>query len=191
MVRLNKEAVALLVVDVQEKFVPVLFEAERLIAACRLLIGGTRLLGVPIFVTEQNPDKLGRTVTELQDALGDAYCPIAKMTFSAFGSEEFRRTFAASGRTQLLLCGIETHVCVWQTALDALELGYEVFIAEDATTARHAFLWRSGVQSCVEAGAVRVNAEAALFELLGTAEHPQFRQVQALVKALAPSIYSR
>jgi isochorismate hydrolase len=88
-----------------------------------------------------------------------------------------------------LLCGIEAHVCVWQTVQDALALGYEVFVAEDAVTSRYAFLWRSGMQCCVEAGARRTNAEMALFELLGSAEHPQFRAVQSLVKELAPRIY--
>ncbi len=189
MQRLRPESVALLIVDVQEKFVPVLFEPDRLIAACQLLIGGAKALGIPIFVTEQNPEKLGLTVAELREALGDAYRPIAKMEFSAFGSEEFRRAFGASGRTQLLLCGIEAHVCVWQTVQDALALGYEVFVAEDAVTSRYAFLWRSGVQCCVEAGARRTNAEMAFFELLGSAEHPQFRAVQSLVKELAPRIY--
>jgi hypothetical protein len=189
MQRLQPESVALLVVDVQEKFVPVLFEPDRLIAACQLLIGGAKALGIPVFVTEQNPEKLGLTVAELREALGDAYRPIAKMEFSAFGSEEFRRAFGASGRTQLLLCGIEAHVCVWQTVQDALALGYEVFVAEDAVTSRYAFLWRSGVQCCVEAGARRTNAEMALFELLGSAEHPQFRAVQSLVKELTPRLY--
>lgn len=189
MQRLQLNGVALVVVDVQEKFVPALFEIDRMVAACRLLIGGAKLLNIPIFVTEQNPERLGPTVAELREALGDDYKPFAKMCLSAVACDEFRRAFAASGRTQLLICGIETHACIWQTVQDALDLGYEVFVAEDATTSRYEFLWRSGVQCCVEAGAKRTNAEMALFELLKTAEHPQFRAVQALVKDLAPRIY--
>jgi len=189
MARLNLDEVVLVVVDVQERFLPVLFEPQRTIAACKLLINGAKVLGVPLLVTEQLPEKLGATVLELREALGDAYKPIVKAEFSVFANKTFRRAFAELGRSQLLLCGIEAHVCIRQTTLDALALGYEVFIAEDAVSSRYEFLWRSGVQSCVEAGATRINAEAALFELLATAEHTQFRTVQTFVKETAPRIY--
>lgn len=189
MARLNEDEAVLVVVDVQERFMPVLFDAERLIGACRLLVGGAKILGLPILVTEQLPDKLGLTTQELREALGDDYRPIVKAEFSAFANETFRRTFASTGRTQLIVCGIEAHVCIRQTVLDALDLGYDVFVVEDAVSARYEFLWRSGVQSCVEAGARRTNAEAVLFELMKTAEHKRFREVQAIVKELAPQIY--
>jgi nicotinamidase-related amidase len=189
MARLNLNEAILVVVDVQEKFMPVLFEPQRLVSACQLLIGGAKILGLPILVTEQLPEKLGPTVTELREVLGSDYRPIIKAEFSAFANESFRRTFAAIERTQLILCGIEAHVCIRQTTLDALALGYEVFLVEDAVSSRYEFLYRSGVQSCVEAGAKRTNAEAVLFELMATAEHPQFREVQNLVKSLAPKIY--
>ena len=189
MARLNLNEAVLVVVDVQERFMPVLFEPQRLVSACQLLIGGAKILGLPVLVTEQLPEKLGPTVTELREVLGSDYRPIIKAEFSAFANESFRRTFAATGRTQLILCGIEAHVCIRQTTLDALALGYEVFLVEDAVSSRYEFLYRSGVQSCLEAGARRTNAEAVLFELMATAEHPQFREVQNLVKSLAPKIY--
>lgn len=189
MSRLNENEAVLVIVDVQERFMPVLFEPKRLVEACRLLISGAKILGLPILVTEQLPEKLGSTVQELKEVLGDNYRPIVKAEFSAFANETFRRTFASTGRTQLIVCGIEAHVCIRQTILDALDLGYDVFVVEDATSARYEFLWRSGVQSCVEAGAKRVNAEAVLFELMKTAEHNRFREVQAIVKELAPQIY--
>jgi nicotinamidase-related amidase len=189
MARLNLNEAVLVVVDVQERFMPVLFEPQRLISACQLLIGGAKILGLPILVTEQLPEKLGPTVTELREVLGSDYRPIIKAEFSAFANESFRRTFAATGRTQLILCGIEAHVCIRQTTLDALALGYDVFLVEDAVSSRYEFLYRSGVQSCVEAGAKRTNAEAVLFELMATAEHPQFHEVQNLVKSLALKIY--
>jgi nicotinamidase-related amidase len=189
MARLNLNEAILVVVDVQEKFMPVLFEPQRLVSACQLLIGGAKILGLPILVTEQLPEKLGPTVNELREVLGSDYRPIIKAEFSAFANESFRRTFAATERTQLILCGIEAHVCIRQTTLDALALGYEVFLVEDAVSSRYEFLYRSGVQSCVEAGAKRTNAEAVLFELMATAEHPQFREVQNLVKLLALKIY--
>lgn len=189
MARLNENEAVLVVVDVQERFLPVLFEVERFIGACRLLIGGAKILGLPILVTEQLPDKLGPTTQELREALREDYQPIVKAEFSAFANETFRRTFASTGRTQLIVCGIEAHVCIRQTVLDALELGYDVFVVEDAISARYEFLWRSGVQSCVEAGAKRINAESVLFELMKTAEHKRFREVQAIVKEIAPQIY--
>ena len=189
MARLNLNEAVLVVVDVQERFMPVLFEPQRLVSACQLLIGGAKILGLPVLVTEQLPEKLGPTVTELREVLGSDYRPIIKAEFSAFANESFRRAFAATGRTQLILCGIEAHVCIRQTTLDALDLGYDVFLVEDAISSRYEFLYRSGVQSCLEAGARRTNAEAVLFELMTTAEHPQFREVQNLVKSLAPKIY--
>jgi len=189
MARLNLNEAVLVVVDVQERFMPVLFEPQRLVSACQLLIGGAKILGLPVLVTEQLPEKLGPTVTELREVLGSDYRPIVKAEFSAFANESFRRAFAATGRTQLILCGIEAHVCIRQTTLDALDLGYDVFLVEDAISSRYEFLYRSGVQSCLEAGARRTNAEAVLFELMTTAEHPQFREVQNLVKSLAPKIY--
>jgi len=189
MARLNLNEAVLVVVDVQERFMPVLFEPQRLVSACQLLIGGAKILGLPVLVTEQLPEKLGPTVTELREVLGSDYRPIVKAEFSAFANESFRRAFAATGRTQLILCGIEAHVCIRQTTLDALDLGYDVFLVEDAISSRYEFLYRSGVQSCVEVGARRTNAEAVLFELMATAEHPQFREVQNLVKSLAPKIY--
>ncbi|MFN3423009.1 MAG: isochorismatase family protein [Armatimonadota bacterium] len=189
MARLNENEAVLVVVDVQDRFMPVLFNVERFIKACRLLIGGAKILGLPILVTEQLPDKLGPTTQELREALGEDYRPIVKAEFSAFANETFRRTFASTGRTQLIVCGIEAHVCIRQTVLDALDLGYDVFVVEDAVSARYEFLWRSGVQSCVEAGARRTNAEAVLFELMKTAEHNRFHEVQAIVKETAPQIY--
>jgi nicotinamidase-related amidase len=189
MTRLNENEAVLVVVDVQDRFMPVLFNAERFIKACRLLIGGAKMLGLPILVTEQLPEKLGPTIQELREALGEDYRPIVKAEFSAFANETFRRTFASTGRTQLIVCGIEAHVCIRQTVLDALNLGYDVFVVEDAISARYEFLWRSGIQSCVEAGAWRTNAESVLFELMRTAEHERFREVQAIVKEIAPQIY--
>jgi nicotinamidase-related amidase len=96
MARLNLNEAILVVVDVQEKFMPVLFEPQRLVSACQLLIGGAKILGLPILVTEQLPEKLGPTVTELREVLGSDYRPIIKAEFSAFANESFRRTFAAT-----------------------------------------------------------------------------------------------
>lgn len=189
MARLNENEAVLVVIDVQERFMPVLFEARRFIEACKLLVGGAKILGLPVLVTEQLPEKLGPTLQELREVLGDDYRPIVKAEFSAFANETFRRTFASTGRNQLIVCGIEAHVCIRQTVLDALDLGYDVFVAEDATSARYEFLWKSGIQSCIEAGAKRTNSEAVLFELMKTAEHSRFREVQAIVKELAPKIY--
>lgn len=189
MARLNLQEAVLVIVDVQERFLPVLFQVERVIAACKLLASGAKLLELPIIVTEQLPEKLGQTVPELREVLGSDYRPIIKSEFSAFANEAFRRAFASTGRSQLLLCGIEAHVCIRQTTLDALDLGYEVFLVEDAVSSRYEFLYRSGVQSCLEAGAIRTNAEAALFELMGTAEHPQFQKLQDFVKSISPQIY--
>lgn len=171
----------LLVVDVQEKFLPVLFEADRLLQNCAIAIRAARILGVPVLVTEQYPQGLGPVVAPLRDALGD-FAPIEKVAFSCFGCVEFAEKLADLGRTTLLLTGIETHVCVLQTALAGLRQGYDVHALADATTSRAAQNWQWGLERMRQAGAVITSTEMTLFELLGEAGTEEFRAVQTLLK---------
>ncbi|MBN1475652.1 hydrolase [Candidatus Sumerlaeota bacterium] len=176
---LDPARTALVVIDVQERLMPVIEGGERVIERCRRLIEGFQILGLPILVTEQYPRGLGPTVPALREALGEAQI-IEKREFSACGCEEFLR--ASEGHGQLLLCGVETHVCVGQTAHEALEAGHQVHIAADAVGSRHLENRQIGLEKMRASGAVISTTEIALFELLRTSAHPQFKAISRLIQ---------
>jgi nicotinamidase-related amidase len=175
---------ALLVIDVQERLTPALPEAARIIWNCRRLLSGAEILGVRAWVTEQNPDKLGPTTPEL--AAHRTEPAAAKMAFSCGACGEIYAAWRQHGIERVLLCGIETHVCVAQTALDLLAAGYEVYVAADAVGARAALDHDIALRRLESSGAVLTTVEAALFEWCGQAGTPEFRQISALVKEPAP-----
>jgi len=174
---LDRDRAALVVVDVQEAFRPAVLEFERTTAAVDRLARGARILGLPLVVTEQYPKGLGRTVTELGEAL-DGVEAIEKVCFSAAAADGFD----LDGRDQALICGIETHVCVSQTAHDLLDRGVEVHVARDAVSSRSAENRELGLHKMEGSGAVLTSVETALFELVGAADSYEFKQIQRLVK---------
>ena len=178
--RLRREETVLLVIDVQEKLLPVMLEAERVARNCALLITAARRLDLPVIVTEQYPARLGATVGPLREALGE-FTPIEKLRFSAL-VPPVQALLEGSGRRTILLAGIEGHVCVLQTALDLLEAGYTVFGASDAISSRQAWNRASGWERMRSAGAVPASTESAIFELLGEAGTPDFKALQPLIK---------
>lgn len=179
--RLRQADCTVVVVDIQGRLAELMQGREELYEQVRRLAGGARCLGLPLLVTEQNPAKLGATRAELAEALAGAPV-IAKMTFSCAGEPAFMAALAATGRGQVLLCGIETHVCLWQTVADLLAQGYQVFVAADAVSSRTAQNRELGLARMRQAGAVLVSTEMALMELMRTAEHPQFREVLKLIR---------
>jgi nicotinamidase-related amidase len=180
-VKLERERAALVVVDVQEAFRPAVLDFDKVVSNVGVLVQGARALGLPVLVTEQYPQGLGATVPEVARHL-DAVEPIEKVCFSAADSERFGAALADSGREQVLLCGIESHVCVSQTADDLLAEGREVHVARDAVSSRTAQNRELGLQKMERAGAVITSVEAALFELLRAAGTPEFKEIQRLVK---------
>jgi nicotinamidase-related amidase len=170
---LVRDRAALVVVDVQEafraysSFAPV---AE----SCAKLLTGARILGLPVMVTEQYPKGLGHTAPEV-GLEGER--PIEKTVFSAARAGGFD----LAGREQAIVCGIETHVCVSQTAHDLLGRGIEVHVPADAVGSRHELDYERGLERLERAGAVVSTVEAALFELLGRAGTPEFKAVQKLI----------
>jgi nicotinamidase-related amidase len=176
--KLDRDRAALLVVDVQEAFRRALPEFEEVAAATETLVRGAGAMGVPVVVTEQYPQGLGRTVDRVAHALPDGTRPLEKVRFSAAEAEGFD----LSGRDQALVCGIETHVCVNQTVLDLLADGVGVQVATDAVGSRSPANRSLGLERMERAGAAMTSVETALFELLGGADAPEFKQVQALVK---------
>jgi nicotinamidase-related amidase len=174
---LERERAALVVVDVQEAFRPAVQDFDQVAAETAKLIDGARALGLPIVVTEQYPKGLGNTAAEIADHL-DGVVPVEKVCFSAARADGFD----LGGRDQVLLCGIEAHVCVSQTAHDLLERGVEVHVVRDAVASRTAANRDVGLHKMEHSGAILTSVETALFELVGAAGSDEFKQVQRLVK---------
>ena len=170
---LNRDRAALVVVDVQEAFRP--YESFAGVAdACAKLVQAARILDLPTTVSEQYPKGLGHTAPEVD--LGEE-TPIEKSVFSAARADGFD----LAGRNQVIVCGIETHVCVSQTVHDLLGQGVEVHVPADAVGSRHVIDYERGLERLERAGAVVTTVEAALFELLERAGTPEFKAVQKLI----------
>lgn len=168
---------ALVVVDVQEAFRKALPEFERVAETSATLVQGAAELGIPIIVTEQYPKGLGSTVAEVADHLPEGTVAVEKVRFSAAEADGFE----LGGRDQVLVCGIETHVCVNQTVCDLLADGIEAHVATDAVGSRTEANRELGLSKMERAGATLTSVETALFELLGGSDAPEFKRVQALV----------
>lgn len=182
MPRLRPENTLLLVIDVQERLAPLIADDARVRAKAAALAEGCRLLDVPLVVTEQYPKGLGRTVAHLQSAVEAAGGVLEKTAFSCAADEAIRARIEAAGRPNVLLAGIEAHICVLQTALDLLESGHDVYVVEDAVGARERVDKEAGLARARRAGATPATVEMALFELMGHSRHARFKDVQALIK---------
>lgn len=178
---LKLEDTVLLVIDVQGKLAQLMHGKEELFSNVGLMIQGAQVLEVPILLTEQYPKGLGPTVPEIAELLPDVE-PITKTAFSCCGEKTFNEAFANLERRQALLVGIETHVCVWQTAHDLLESEYEVHVAADAVSSRHPGNKEIGLQKMRDAGVEITCVESALFELMRVAEGSKFKAVSKLLK---------
>jgi nicotinamidase-related amidase len=174
---LDRERAALVVVDVQEAFRKAVLDFDAVVHEAGVLARGARILGLAVLVTEQYPRGLGETVPELVERLGDAQ-RLPKTAFSAGAADGFD----LDGAGQVLLCGIEAHVCVSQTAHDLLDRGVEVHVAQDAVGSRTAANRDVGLRKMERSGAILTSVETALFELLGAAGSDEFKAVQELVK---------
>jgi nicotinamidase-related amidase len=174
---LDRERAALVVVDVQEAFRPAVVDFERVAANTAVLVQGASVLGLPIVATEQYPKGLGRTVPEVAEHL-DGVEPLEKVCFSATDADGFD----LEDRDQALVCGIESHVCVSQTAHGLLDRGVEVHVARDAVSSRTEENRELGLHKMESSGAILTSVETGLFELLGRAGSEEFKQVQRLVK---------
>jgi nicotinamidase-related amidase len=184
---LDRGRTTLVVVDVQEAFRGRIPDLDAVVGAARLLLSGCRLLGVPVVVTEQYPRGLGHTVEELAEVVGDAPV-LEKRAFSAARAAGFADCVTTP---QVLLCGIEAHVCVHGTATDLLLGGSSVHLALDAIASQRAVDREAGVARMLADGAHASTAETALFELLGSADDPAFRAVSALLKESSAGVGAR
>ena len=177
---LRVEHTVLLVVDVQERLLPAISNAEHMVANIVKLTKGMQTLDVPVICTEQYPKGLGSTVPAIAELLEGA--PIEKTSFSCCDSSHFMETLEQLGRSQIIVAGIETHICVYQTVSTLLERDYEVEVAVDAVSSRTASNKEMALMKLRDRGAALTSVEMALFELCRVAEGEQFKQISRLVK---------
>ncbi|MFL5358372.1 isochorismatase family protein [Archangium sp.] len=177
---LKRDQTALLVIDIQERLCAAMDRdgLDRMINRTNAAIEGAKALELPVLVTEQYPKGLGSTHSLVKMRLGN-YSAVEKLEFSACVPDVTARLGA---RKQVLLVGMETHVCVFQTVRDLTEKGYTPFLCADAVMSRHAEDRRVGLELCREAGAHIITVETALFDLLGCAGTPEFKKVSAAVR---------
>ncbi len=178
---LDRGRAALVVVDLQEKLLPAIFEKERVLKNSLLLMKAAELLGVPVVLTTQYRKGLGETVPEVR-AAAPGVEPMDKLSFGCFGDDAFQARLRSLGRPQLLVTGIESHICVAQTTLGALEAGYRVHVAGDAVSSRSEANWKTGLQRMENAGALISSAEMALYELLRRSDGDAFKKLLPLLK---------
>jgi nicotinamidase-related amidase len=178
---LDKERAALVVVDLQEKLLPAIFENERVLKNSLLLMKAAELLGVPVVLTTQYKKGLGETVPQVR-AAAPGVEPLDKLSFGCFGDPAFQTRLRELSRPQLLVTGIESHICVAQTVLGAVEAGYQVHVAGDACSSRSEANWRTGLQRMEKAGALLSSAEMALYELLRRSDGDAFKKLLPLLK---------
>jgi len=172
----------LAVVDIQERLLPPIFEKERMLRNSQLLVRLANILCVPVVVTTQYAKGLGQTVPEILSLLPEVK-PVDKTEFGCFGNGEFCSAVGMlAGRNTLLICGMETHICVMQTALGALNQGLNVHVAADAVSSRTELNWKLGLERMRAAGAVLSSAEMMIYELLGKSGSDQFKQMLQYLK---------
>ncbi len=178
---LRKEDSVLVIIDIQGKLATLMHQKDEFFANVVRMIKGAKLLGIPILWNEQVPDKLGKTQSAISEHLTDSE-PLVKKSFSCCGNEDFVRRLESLNRKQVLLVGMETHICVYQTAIELLPSGYEVFVVADAVSSRKPENIRIRLDAMKDAGARITSVEMALFEMFDIAEGDQFRKMVDVVK---------
>ena len=179
---LNSKTAALIVVDIQEAFRNAIPDFALLASRASTAVRGFQILGMPVIVTEQYPKGLGHTAEEIHLVLPDDFEVFEKTAFSSCGAEQFVAKLEELGIKQAVLCGLETHVCVNQTAHDLLDRGFDVHILTDCVCSRFEHDKAAGLAKMQTSGAVPSSIEMALFELMRDARHSRFKEIQALIK---------
>ena len=180
---LNKDEALLLIIDIQERLVPVINKADQVVKNTNVLIAMAIQMDIPILLTEQYPKGLGSTMQEISDNLEGCsnYNKFEKNTFTGC-TKELTSTLKDLGRNKVILTGMETHVCVYQTARDLIKAGYQVIVANDGVSSRTVDNYKNGLDLMKDLGAVISNTETILFDLLKESGTPQFRTLSKLIK---------
>ncbi|MGI6423920.1 MAG: hydrolase [Tepidanaerobacteraceae bacterium] len=177
---LKTDETVLIVIDIQERLVPAMKYGKKVIDNTNILISIAKELEIPIIVTEQYPKGLGKTVPELSSNL-EENLPYEKMTFSAY-TDEVAATLEKTGRKKIIVAGMETHVCVFQTVRDLIASGYQVYVVQDAVCSRTKDNFKNGISLMSQMGAVVTNTETVLFDLIKISGTPKFKKLSKLIK---------
>jgi nicotinamidase-related amidase len=180
-VRIFSAETIALVIDIQDKLFPHIDNHENLLKNCGLLLSGLNVLDIPVVVTEQYPKGLGSTLKELSKLITD-FSPIEKLSFSCCGEKKFLEAVQGFGKRNIIICGIETHVCVLQTVMDLIERGYHPVIIEDCVSSRKRSDRETAIKRMAREGVIITTYESILFELCEVAGTDQFKQISKLVK---------
>ena len=172
----------LVVVDMQQRMMPAVANASQVTAAAGRMLRAAAVLGLPVLYTEQNPAGLGPTVPEIRSLLPAASGPIVKTTCSCWADEPFRERLRQSRREHVLLAGVETHVCIQQTALELLRVDYVVYVLADAVGSRRGVETETALSRLRDAGAIVTSVEAMMFELVRRCDVPTFKPLLEIVK---------
>jgi len=179
---LDSKTTALVVVDIQEAFRNAVPDFAVIASRASLVVRGFQILGIPVIVTEQYPEGLGHTAEEISLALPDDFEVFEKTAFSSCGAGPFVAKLEELGVKQVVLCGLETHVCVNQTAHDLLDRGFQVHLLADCVCSRFEHDKLAGLEKMRSSGVISSSIEMALFELMGDARHARFKEIQTLIK---------
>lgn len=178
---LKRDDALLVIVDIQERLAVAMAEKERVVNNTLHLIESAKLLGLPLLITEQYPKGLGPTVPEVRSAV-QTYAPIEKITFSCCGEKFFMEAVQETEKKQIILAGMETHVCVLQTCIDLLQEGYGVHVVSDAICSRTKQNYKTAIEYMRDAGAVITCTETVLFQLLVKAGSEEFKAISKRIK---------
>lgn len=190
--RIDARDSILVVIDMQERLFPRVHRWERVRERLLFTIRGSKIFNIPIIITEQNPNGLGATVPEVEAAL-PIYSPEVKMSFCAFDCPTFEERVIGSGRRTLIVIGIETHICILQTVMEALSRGFRVYVVADATSSTDLEDHEVALDRMARLGAVITTSQSLLYELMGSADDERFRDLLDLVKSSRrkmPALYA-
>ncbi|HNY54195.1 MAG TPA: hydrolase [Chitinophagales bacterium] len=176
--KLKKEDCLLLVIDIQERLIPVIHQHEEVIHNANILLKGMEILGVPVIVTEQYPKGLGNTCKEI--LLGEDAKVMEKITFSCLANDYIKES--VQSKKQIIICGVEAHICVLKTALDLLDEGYQVHLITDAVSSRKKENKQVAIERMKQSGVFISSTEMILFQLLDKAGTDEFKLISKLIK---------
>jgi nicotinamidase-related amidase len=179
---LDTSKTALAVIDVQEAFRSSIPEFSEVAGKISMAVRGCSLLNIPVILTEQYPKGLGHTAEEIQLALPEGATAIDKVAFSSCGSDAFIEQLLSVSASQIVLCGIETHICVSQTAHDLIDRGFQVHLLVDAVSSRFSSDKEAGLRKMYASGVIASSVEMMLFELMRDSKHEQFKEIQKLIR---------
>ena len=179
---LHIDRALLVVIDMQEPFLRNIFEQERVLKNVGALIQGAKTLRLPIIATTQNAEKMGGILPEIKQMLPPLAAAHDKITFSAYSSAAFASEAQRCGRKQVIICGVESHICVSQTAHDLAASGFQVHVVADAVSSRSEPNWKLGLDKMRQGGVLLSSVETALYEMLHEAGTPEFRDILQIIK---------